>query len=64
MPDVEIIKPLDHPPDTHIPFHDKRSLKAVEKLMADYRFDGWLHIGDLAGFQLHNLTQHRQSPGS
>jgi predicted phosphodiesterase len=53
-------------PDTHIPFHDKKSLTAIEKLMADYKFDGWLHLGDLMDFNSissHNLNNLRAVEG-
>lgn len=39
-------------PDTHHPHEDIRSLKAVEGLMADWRFDEWIHLGDLMDFDM------------
>jgi len=33
--------------DTHIPYFDKKSWRAIEAYMADEVFDGWLHGGDL-----------------
>lgn len=36
--------------DSHIPFEDKRTLKAIEKYIADEKWDGWLHLGDLLDF--------------
>lgn len=37
-------------PDMHIPFEDKKSLKAVEKFIADYRWDDYVCLGDLLDF--------------
>lgn len=37
-------------PDMQVPFHDKRSLKAVEKFMSAHRWDGYLNIGDFMDF--------------
>lgn len=37
-------------PDMQVPFHDKRSLAAVEKFMAAHRWDGYLNIGDFMDF--------------
>jgi hypothetical protein len=34
-------------PDIHCPYEDKKSLAAVESLMGDYFFDGYIQIGDL-----------------
>lgn len=39
-------------PDTHIPYHDKKTLRAVEKFMADYRWDEYIHLGDLLDFDM------------
>lgn len=33
-------------PDLQIPHHDKRSLAAVEKYMAEHRFDYYVNLGD------------------
>jgi hypothetical protein len=37
-------------PDMQVPYHDKRSLAAVEKYMAAYRWDGYLNLGDFLDF--------------
>lgn len=37
-------------PDTQIPFHDVLTMKAVEKYMADERWDEWLQLGDLLDY--------------
>lgn len=37
-------------PDPQVPYHDKRSLAAVEKYMADERWDGVIYLGDLMDF--------------
>lgn len=37
-------------PDLHIPFHDLKTLSAVEKFMADYRWDDYVCLGDLMDF--------------
>ncbi len=53
-------------PDLQVPYHDKRSLAAVEKLMADYRFDGYLQIGDFLDFDCissHNKNNLRAVEG-
>lgn len=53
-------------PDVQLPFHDKRTLAAIEKLMADYRFDGWLQIGDFMDFDCissHNKNNLRAVEG-
>ena len=33
-------------PDMQVPFHDKLTLAAVEKYMADERWDEWVQLGD------------------
>lgn len=38
-------------PDPHVPAVDERSVKALEKYMADTPFDEWLCLGDLNHFQ-------------
>src|SRR5436305_13630025 len=53
-------------PDLQVPYHDKRSLAAVEKLMADFRFDGYLQIGDFMDFDCissHNKNNLRAVEG-
>src|ERR1051326_432064 len=53
-------------PDLQLPYHDEKSLTAVEKLMADYRFDGYLQIGDLMDFDCissHNKNNLRAVEG-
>ncbi len=53
-------------PDIHIPLEDKRSLLAVEKMMADFRFDGWLQLGDFMDFDCissHNKNNLRAVEG-
>jgi predicted phosphodiesterase len=45
-------------PDLQTPYHDTRSLAAVEKLMKDYRFDGIVYLGDFLDFDAissHNI---------
>lgn len=37
-------------PDVHTPYEDGQSLLAVEKLMVDLRFDGYILIGDFMDF--------------
>lgn len=37
-------------PDIQLPFVDKTAMAAVEKYMADHRWDGWLQLGDLIDF--------------
>lgn len=37
-------------PDTHVPFEDKRSLAAVEQVMADHKWDEIIQIGDFLDF--------------
>lgn len=36
--------------DMQVPYHDKRSLAAVEKYMAAHKWDGYLNIGDFMDF--------------
>lgn len=36
--------------DIHLPYEDKKTLKAVEKFMADYKFDYYINLGDLIDF--------------
>ena len=53
-------------PDIHLPYHDRDSLAAVEKMMGDYKFDGWLCLGDLMDFNVisnHNLNNLRVVEG-
>lgn len=37
-------------PDSQIPFHCRKSFRAIEKYMADETWDEYLHIGDLMDF--------------
>lgn len=37
-------------PDLQIPYHDKKSLKAVEAYMSAYEWDGWIQLGDFLDF--------------
>lgn len=37
-------------PDMQVPYHDKRSLKAVEKFMAAHKWDGYINLGDFMDF--------------
>lgn len=46
-------------PDIHTPYEDRRSLLAVEKFMADYRFDTYLLIGDFLDFDC--ISSHNQN---
>jgi predicted phosphodiesterase len=53
-------------PDLHVPFTDTKSLAAVEKLMTDYQFDGYLQLGDLMDFNCispHNINNLRAVEG-
>lgn len=53
-------------PDLHVPYQDGRSLLAVEKLMTDYRFDGYIIIGDFLDFDCissHNKNNLRAVEG-
>jgi hypothetical protein len=33
-------------PDCHIPYHDEKSLRAVEAFVQSRKFDGWICLGD------------------
>ncbi len=46
-------------PDIHTPYEDKRSLLAVEKMMADHRFDTYLLIGDFV--DLDCISSHNKN---
>ena len=37
-------------PDTHLPYEDKATLRAVEAYMGDHQWAGWIHLGDLIDF--------------
>src|SRR3990167_7375603 len=37
-------------PDLQIPYHDKKSLAAVENYIGAHRWDGWLCLGDYLDF--------------
>lgn len=37
-------------PDCQVPYHDVRSLAAVEKYLAAHRWDGYINLGDLCDF--------------
>jgi predicted phosphodiesterase len=53
-------------PDPHIPVHDTRSIGAVEDMMSDHRFDGWICLGDLLDFNCissHNINNLRAVEG-
>jgi hypothetical protein len=53
-------------PDPHIPVHDTKAVAAIESLMKDYRFDGWICLGDLMDFNCissHNLNNLRAVEG-
>lgn len=53
-------------PDIHAPYEDKASLAAVEQLMAELRFDGYLQLGDLIDFECissHNANNLRAVEG-
>jgi len=45
--------------DIHAPYEDKRSLAAVEKLMADLRFDWYLNLGDF--IDLDCISHHNKN---
>lgn len=60
------IKRLIALPDIHSPYEDKRSLAAVEKFMADFRFDYYLIMGDFMDFDCissHNKNNLRAVEG-
>lgn len=44
--------------DIHCPYEDKETLKAVEKLMGDYKFDGYLSLGDFMDFDCISYHNH------
>jgi hypothetical protein len=53
-------------PDLHVPYHDEKSLVAVEKFMQSRKWDGWLCLGDFVDLDLisrHNLTNYREKEG-
>ncbi len=37
-------------PDMQVPYHDKRTMAAVERYMAAYKWDGYLNLGDFLDF--------------
>jgi predicted phosphodiesterase len=39
-------------PDLQTPYHDSKTLSAVEKFMADYRWDEYVNLGDLMDFDM------------
>lgn len=39
-------------PDMHVPFHDLRTLIAVEQFMADHIWDEYVNLGDLMDFDM------------
>jgi hypothetical protein len=40
-------------PDVHIPYHDIKTLKAIEKFMDDVDWwDGWIQLGDFIDFEM------------
>lgn len=50
-------------PDLQVPYHDKRSLKAVEKYMADNTWDEYVNLGDFMDLDCissHNANNIRQ----
>ena len=50
-------------PDTHHPYHDPRTILAVEKYERAHRFDGWIQLGD--GIDLNELSSHvKGKPGA
>lgn len=38
-------------PDMQVPFHDRRTLAAVEAYMDDHRWDGYINLGDFLDFR-------------
>jgi hypothetical protein len=53
-------------PDLHVPYHDEKSLVAVERFMQSRKWDGWLCLGDFVDLDLishHNLTNYREKEG-
>jgi len=53
-------------PDLQIPYEDKKSLKAVERFMAAYRWDGVIYLGDfldldvISKYNQENLREREQ----
>lgn len=45
--------------DMQVPYHSKPALAAIEKYMADEKFDEWLQIGDFMDF--HQLAKFTES---
>lgn len=39
-------------PDIHVPYHDIRTLRAVEEFMADYEWQEYVNLGDLLDFDM------------
>jgi len=37
-------------PDCQVPFHDRRAIAAVEKYMAEYKWDEYINLGDFLDF--------------
>lgn len=37
-------------PDTHLPYEDKATYRAVESYAKDHKWDGWIQLGDLIDF--------------
>lgn len=53
-------------PDCQVPYHDKKSLKAVEKYMANHKWDYYINLGDFMDLDCishHNQGQLRQVEG-
>lgn len=53
-------------PDMQVPYHDKRSLAALEKYMAEERWDGVLYLGDFIDLDCissHNKERLREVEG-
>lgn len=45
-------------PDLQVPAHDKKSLAAVEKLMADFSWDYYINLGDFLDFNEISFHNH------
>lgn len=53
-------------PDLQVPYHDERSLNAVEQMMANHKFDEVIQIGDFMDFDCisaHNKDKLREVEG-
>ena len=47
-------------PDTHAPYHDKRALQLIYKVLDGVRFKGIVVLGDF--YDCYSVSQHRKDP--